>query len=400
MDRLRQGLKSHPPSGRGEQPPQVARSGRVSVRPIESSATSWSCCRGRFESADAKPFPLAVVASDGLLTTLPEGGWRLRVCALLALLLFVLVGCDSPQSSKPPVPVSMHHRIAVTNYPLYCIVQTICGESNDVVKNVIYVGPPHGVDPHSWMPSIEQIRELQSVDLIVCNGAGAAFATWVDKVTLPEDRLCKTTDAIKLEEFVIVKDYQLVHSHGPEGEHSHSWVVPQSWLSPTIARKQAKLCMDRMVEFYGQSKSFDDGFAEVKNKLDGLEAACEFIKNSDRDFTVACSTPDILYLTRAIGLGDRYLQWTESRPESDAEKELDAMRARAVKENPDAPQSESLFLWSGKVVESLSGFANQQWKSVVEVDLIAAPNEDGDLDPEGYFERMASNLERIRVATQ
>jgi len=237
--------------------------------------------------------------------------------------------------------------------------------------------------------------------LIVGNGPGATFATWIDKVTLPENRLVNTTDAIKLTEFVVVKDYQLVHSHGPEGEHSHSWVVPQSWLSPRIARKQATLCFEKIVDCYGESESLDIGFAKLQTVFDDLDAKCEQLKSSA--ITVVCSTPDVLYLTREFGADDRYLQWNEARSEADAKKELAEMRARVLKENPDAAQTETLFLWSGKAIDELLDFS-QQWKTVVETDLIATPlaetPADGKPDPQGYFKRMASNLGRIRVSVQ
>ena len=249
------------------------------------------------------------------------------------------------------------------------------------------------------MPSTEQVRDLQKVDLIVCNGPGAVFANWMDKVTIDESKLCKTTDAIKLTEFVLVKDYQLVHSHGPEGEHSHAWVVPQSWLSPRIARKQASRCFERIADVYGQSKELDDGFAELQSKFDGLESACEKLRTQEPKYVVASSTPDIQYLTRELGWDDRYLQWTESREQTVAEKELKELRARAIKKDPEALKTESTFLWSGDTIDELSPFVTAQWKSVAEIDLIDVPVAEK-ADPQGYFLRMAENLKRIGDAVE
>ena len=284
-------------------------------------------------------------------------------------------------------------RVAVTNYPLYCVVSSICRDTNGPVKEVVYVGPPAGQDAHTWIPSTDQIRDLQKVDLIICNGPGAVFANWMDKVTIDESKLCKTTDAIKLAEFVVVKDYQLVHSHGPEGEHSHSWVVPQSWLSPRIARKQAKLCFDRLVTVYGASPQLDNGFAELQKQFDELEASVEQIKTAKSELIVASSSPDIQYLTRELGWTDRYLQWTEIGDAVKAEKELAEMRARVAKSDPEAPKTEKLFLWSGNRLDGLGEFVESKWPATTTIDLIDTPDES--LSVDGYFQRMAENLKRI-----
>ena len=315
--------------------------------------------------------------------------------AILALIvLVVLAGCDSAQKAdKSETKTRIHQRVAVTNYPLYCMVSSICRDANGPVKEVIYVGPPKGTDAHSWMPPADQIRDLQKVDLIVCNGPGAVFANWMDKVTIDDSKLCKTTDAIKLTDFVVVTDHQLVHSHGPEGEHSHSWVVPQSWLSPRIARKQSKLCFDRLVLVYGESMQLDNGFAELQKQFDELEATIEEIRMTHSAIVVASSTPDVQYLTRDLGWTDRYLQWNEPRDVAQGEKELAEMRARVAKDDPDAPQSEKLFLWSGNRLDSLDTFVDSKWPKSTTIDLIDKPEED--LGSDGYFERMSANLKRI-----
>jgi zinc transport system substrate-binding protein len=320
------------------------------------------------------------------------------------LFLFVFLGCDAKSKVQDAqAEKGLRHRVAVANYPLYCMVSTICRDAGGPVEEVIYVGPPKGADPHSWMPPADQIRSLQKVDLIICNGPGAVFATWMDKVTIDESKLCNTTDAIKLTEFVLVKDYQLVHSHGPEGEHSHAWVVPQSWLSPRIARKQAKLCFDRLVTVYGQSSQLDNGFAELQKQFDSLESAHEEIKDRSPNLVIASSTPEIQYLTRSLDWEDRYLQWTEHRDDAKAKEELAAMRARVAKqdseEGPEVASSEKLFLWSGPSVESLNGFVDSQWPSTVTIDLVDTPNEEGP-SPDGYFLRMAKNLKLLGTAVE
>ena len=284
------------------------RGGRSSIN-SSSKKHAYSCCIAESEKRSSEQFTLpGGHCLWQLPPTLPEGGCSKpldflhgSVVFFCLLFLIAMLGCDAKQKSgNANKDRALTQRIAVTNYPLYCIASSICRDTGGPVKEVIYIGPPKGVDPHGWIPSADQIRDLQNVDLIVCNGPGAVFANWMDKVTIDNGKLLKTTDAIKATEFVVVKDHQLVHSHGPEGEHSHSWVVPQSWLSPRIARKQATLCFDRLVEMYGPSPKLDNGFAEVQKKFDALEAAGEQIAKAYEDLIVASSTPEVQYLTLSL----------------------------------------------------------------------------------------------------
>ncbi|WP_238381129.1 metal ABC transporter substrate-binding protein [Mariniblastus fucicola] len=343
-----------------------------------------------------KPGERGLGIATGWIPRVPAS--RFAVAVLLTLCsLVVYSGCEAKRSTDGEATANkLHQRVAVTNYPLYCMVSSICRDPGGPVQEVIYVGPPQGSDSHSWMPSTAQIRDLQKVDLIICNGPGAVFANWMDKVTIDESKLGTTTDAIKLEEFVVVKDYQLVHSHGPEGEHSHSWVVAHSWLSPKIARRQAKLCHERLVSTYGDSSQLANGFAELQKKFDVLESAHEKIMTDHSDIVVASSTPEIQYLTRSLGWSDRYLQWTEPRDEAQAKSELEAMRSRVGgKDNEEAVvANETLFLWSGDAIEELAPLVKSNWPKNATIDLIETPESD-DSDFDGYFKRMSANLERI-----
>ena len=208
---------------------------------------------------------------------------------------------------------------------------------------------------------------------------------------------------MKLEEFVLVKDYQLVHSHGPEGEHSHAWVVPQSWLSPSIARQQAAFCHKKIVEEYGQNQSLEDGFAKLQKRFDELDTSVEALRELHSEFVVATSSPEISYLTRELGWGDRYLQLNEDSSEAAFERMLLEMQARSVKDAPgpnaEAEVSETLFLWAGQATETLRRCVEQQWEAAVEIDLIETAS-DNDLDSNSYFERMAKNLKVIRAAIE
>lgn len=321
-----------------------------------------------------------------------------QFCLVLAMAIILAAGCDSdsPQksdngSSQP----TLNRRVAVTNFPLFCFVKQICDSKNDPSIEVVYVGPLQGDDPHSWTPAAEQIRDLQQVDLVIGNGPGAVFANWFSRVTLDESKLCNTTDAISLKEFVVVKDYQLVHSHGPEGEHSHAWVVAHSWLSPKIARKQATFCYQRIAETYGESKSLDDGFAQLSQQFDELETAAERLKLKLDDVVVTASTPEALFLTRALGCDDRYLTWSNSPDESkvaEATEQIGKLNERFGE--ADVETKTRLLLWTTPPIGALDSIVNANWDATAEISRIDT------FADKSYFEAMAANYDSIERAIQ
>ena len=120
-------------------------------------------------------------------------------------------------------------RIVTVNYALQYFAERLVGEAAEVEFPV-----PQGVDPSFWRPSIADISEIQSADLILLNGAG--FATWVDRVTLPRSKTVNTSAAIE-DQFIVTES--ITHSHGDGGEHSHEGLATYTWLDPTLAMAQA-----------------------------------------------------------------------------------------------------------------------------------------------------------------
>ena len=90
---------------------------------------------------------------------------------------------------------------------------------------------PENQDPAYWEPSGDQIAEFQSADLVLLNGAD--YAKWTLRATLPWSRTVVTCEGME-EELIEIPD-AVVHSHGPEGEHSHAGLVSETWLDPDLA---------------------------------------------------------------------------------------------------------------------------------------------------------------------
>ena len=189
--------------------------------------------------------------------------------------------------------------VSAVSYPLFYLTQRIAGNALNVERVI---------PPSDSTPNASQIRTLQNSDLIIANGPGAPFAQWINRVSLPETKICNTTDGLDLNDFISVKDYRVVHRHGPEGEHSHPFMVAETWLAPEASKKQAAHIAAALVNTYpDQAALFQDNLRELEGDLESLTELLSDIPTGP----IMTASPRLKFLTRAANLEDTHLLWLE-----------------------------------------------------------------------------------------
>ena len=248
-----------------------------------------------------------------------------RLATLFALFCsLAVVGCGTPSAnvSSQPTERALSKRVTAVSYPLSFFVDRLVGESIDVIS----VTPPDG-KLDAWRPSREQILSMQDSDVIFVNGSAAPYAAWLPHVTLPESRICQTAnDGLKLSDMIAVKDIRIVHSHGPEGEHSHPTMVAYPWLDPAIASKQVAVVSERLSKIYPDLKrsieasqnQLTQELAELSSQLDELNV------EATTSASVLTDSPDLKFLTRAVGVEDIHLNWAKQPSAEEAKTQLEA----------------------------------------------------------------------------
>lgn len=266
---------------------------------------------------------------------------NLLIMARTLPLLLLVTACGPPETREggttaPPAGSSLP-RIAAVNYPLAYFAERIGGD-----RVAVELPVPPDVDPAHWSPSPEAIGRFQEADSILLNGAG--YARWVDRATLPLEALLDTSAAFQ-DRLIPMADAP-VHSHGPEGEHSHGAIAFTVWLDPTLAMAQAAAIRDRLVELRpGDAAVFLAGY-------DALEAD---LLELDRDLAAAlgrlgnapllASHPVYQYLARRYRLRIDSVHFEPGRmPDEPAWKELLRLHA----EHP-----ARWMLWEGEPGEAI-----------------------------------------------
>lgn len=184
------------------------------------------------------------------------------------MMMAVLAGCTGSPGSTPAVKSGVP-TVQAGSLPVWYLAKRIGGAR--LTPSILI---PPGVDPPDWSPTGEQVAAVGQADLIVINGVG--YEAWVGTASLPEDRVVDTSTGVPL-----VSIDGPTHSHGADGEHSHSGSDPHIWADPANYALQAASVRDALVAadaagapvYNGQFGGLERQLSELGTKLDAALAA-------------------------------------------------------------------------------------------------------------------------------
>lgn len=211
------------------------------------------------------------------------------------LIVTAFVSCASNEESQDVAPTSIGPLVVYTvNYPLQYFADKIGGEHVETVFPA-----PADSDPAEWSPQADDILGYQGADLILLNGA--TYAKWIDRVTLPASKLVDTSVSFQ-DRYIVIED-TVVHSHGPEGEHSHGETAFTTWLDPTLAIEHAKAIRDALAAARPEHEaSFEQGLAALEQDLKALDERMERAAAAKAGEPLIASHPVYQYLARRYRL--------------------------------------------------------------------------------------------------
>lgn len=285
--------------------------------------------------------------------------------ALAVALLFAVAGKGAFAQDKPLV-------VAV-NYPLQYFAERLLGDAAEVA----FLVPP-GVDPSFWRPTISDISDVQSAELILLNGA--KFAAWVDRVSLPRSRLVTTSRAIE-QQFIVTES--ITHSHGDGGGHSHEGVASYTWLDPKLAGAQASEIAAAAAR--RELAPVDKIYAELAvllDELDALDARADALLSDVRPVPMIATHPRYQYLARRYDLSIDALEWEAgAAPSADELAELEALAAET---------GARILIWEAEppavAIEAVFGLGLQ---SLVFEPMALRPSSGS------YFEAFTASVEKL-----
>jgi len=245
---------------------------------------------------------------------------------MLLVCIVFCIGCGNRGDSddvasvttlKTSVPI-----VVVTSYPLYAMVSEIAGDAVEVLF------PAMEADVvRDWLPTAEDIRTLQSADLILTNGAG--YEPWAVNLSLPRSRTIDTS-AVYAESLVKLDD-TVTHQHGPKGAGSDTEVAWATWLNPNLLTLQLQQATQELGELLPDKADEIRGrAATLQKRLDRMTRELEQMKQT-------ASSRNVIADARQYGSLVAVMGWTlvplPAVLSSDKDSRTDAL-LRIVKESP------------------------------------------------------------------
>jgi zinc transport system substrate-binding protein len=294
--------------------------------------------------------------------------------ACLAASLAVLGGGCAPPAPEPaPRAAGAKPRVYAPNPALASMIRELAGDEIELVAP--WQG---GGDPAFWRPSADAVREIQSCDLIVLNGA--AYEQWAAQAALPRARTIDTTAGVRSK---LIEVEGEVHSHGPEGEHSHSSIASTTWLSPELAKSQASAIASRLARLLPERAAVID---ERRRTLDAslAEIAAELARLKSLEPKWLASHPVYQYLGQASGIEIESVHWEPGEMPSDKEWTKFRLTRAAF------PRPAAWMLWEGEPGPEIRAQLEKDGVRVAIVPLF--PDSDG-----GFARSYAKLLGRLNA---
>ena len=275
-------------------------------------------------------------------------------------------------ASKAAEPTSIY----TVNYPLAYFAERIAGDAATVV-----LPAPADRDPAFWKPSIAEIGAYQQADLIVLNGAG--YAQWTTKTTLPRRALLDTSASF-VEDLIATET--ITHSHGADGEHSHTGVASHVWLDLALAQRQAAAIAERLKRLEPDAaNAIDERLAALTADLNMLDADFRNLGEAYAGTPLVASHPRYQYFSRRYGFDIRSVEWDPSEPPADAQWEaLDAILA-------DHPAT--VMIWEAPPLAEVDAALVERGLRAVVLETAANRPENGD-----FLDILRRNLNALAAA--
>jgi zinc transport system substrate-binding protein len=291
------------------------------------------------------------------------------------LLVWLGTGCSRTETAHQADQMAAPLVIYVDNFPMEFFSSRIAGPLAKVILPV-----PAGRDPAYWKPKEDDIRAIQGADLVVLNGA--EYSNWPKSVTLAPSKVVDASRGFK-NRFLYLED-AIVHSHGPEGEHSHAGLASFTWLDFDQAILQTKAIARGLIALRPTEE------AAIEERRQSLEK--DLIKLRDRfqqmvamkKEPLLASHPVYDYLARHGGWNLKSVHWEPDEvPGEEGWKELsDLLKTHSAR----------WMIWEGTPADETVARLTALGIQCVVFDPLAGRPESG---PNDYVAAMGENLDRL-----
>jgi zinc transport system substrate-binding protein len=141
-------------------------------------------------------------------------------------------------------------RVVASFYPIFEFVKQIGADKVEVSSLI-----PVGIEPHDYEPTIQQIQNAQTADMLVINGAGFEEG-WIKDISA--EFLLDTSVGLNLT--------------GHAKEKRNGSMDPHIWLDPTLAKQQVEKIRDGLIKLDPANTAYyNENAKRFITELDNLD---------------------------------------------------------------------------------------------------------------------------------
>jgi zinc transport system substrate-binding protein len=184
-------------------------------------------------------------------------------------------------------------RVVASFYPIFEFVKRIGGERVEVSSLI-----PVGIEPHDYEPTIQQVQNAQTADMLVINGAGFE-EKWIKNINARS--VLDTSAGLNLTRSALDSD---------------QFVDPHIWLDPILAKQQVEGIRDGLIKVDpANSEYYKENANTFISDLDSLDKTIksELFTCEKKDFIAFHNA--FSYFSKRYGLTQHAIQGVS--PEAD-----------------------------------------------------------------------------------
>jgi zinc transport system substrate-binding protein len=169
-------------------------------------------------------------------------------------------------------------KVVASFYPIFEFVKKVGGDKVEVSSLI-----PVGIEPHDYEPTIQQVHNAETADMLVFNGAGFE-GQWIKNINT---------------KFVVdtSKGLNLTGSMDEHAgnEHGGALLDPHIWLDPLLAKQQVEKIRDGLIKVDPANAAYyNENAKSFITELDNLDT-------SIRSELSNCEKKDFITFHRAFG---------------------------------------------------------------------------------------------------
>jgi len=170
-------------------------------------------------------------------------------------------------------------KIVASFYPIYEFVKKVGADKVDVSTLI-----PVGIEPHDFEPTIQQIQDAETADVVIFNGAG--LEEWINRINTKQ--IVDASNGTKL----------VLTNNTNEQRANYE---PHIWLDPIMAEIEVKIIRDALIRVDPKNSQY---------YIDNAESFIRDLSTLDREIRTSlssCSKDDFIAFHNAFTyFADRY----------------------------------------------------------------------------------------------